>query len=76
MEMMLNTLVQYVDTAMVGNLGEVAIAAVGISNSPMMFLMGFCRPGGGAAAGCPFHRHEDDLQAHNAAQQSFLLGGS
>ncbi|NLN07649.1 MAG: MATE family efflux transporter [Firmicutes bacterium] len=78
MEMMLVTLVQYIDTAMVGNLGEVAIAAVGISNSPMMFLMGlFTALGVGATALVARSiGARDELQAHNAAQQSFLLGGS
>ncbi|HHX75385.1 MAG TPA: MATE family efflux transporter [Firmicutes bacterium] len=78
MEMMLNTLVQYVDTAMVGNLGEVAIAAVGISNSPMMFLMGFFTALGVGATALVARSigAGDELQAHNAAQQSFLLGGS
>ena len=78
MEMMLVTLVQYIDTAMVGNLGEVAIAAVGISNSPMMFLMGlFTALGVGATALVARSiGARDEMQAHNAAQQSFLLGGS
>lgn len=40
LEMFMNTLVQYVDTFMVGQLGPIAIAAVSLSSSPMWLIMG------------------------------------
>ena len=51
MEMLLSTMVQFVDTVMVGSLGEVAIASVGINNTPMWVLMGmFASLGVGSTA--------------------------
>ncbi len=75
-EMFLNTLVQFVDTAMVGSLGAVAIAAVGVSNSPMWMLMGiFAALGVGSTALVARHVGARQLEdANRTAQQSLFLG--
>ncbi|HAE43902.1 MAG TPA: hypothetical protein DCG34_13465, partial [Clostridiales bacterium] len=41
MEMLMQTLLGVADTAMVGTLGGVAIAAVGLSDNPLMVMMAF-----------------------------------
>ncbi len=75
-EMFLSTLVQFVDTAMVGGLGEVAIAATGLSNSPVMLLNGlFAALGvGGTALVARFIGAGDVESANKVAQQSLLVG--
>lgn len=75
-EMFLTTLVQFVDTAMVGSLGEVAITAVGVSNSPMMLLNGlFAALGvGSTALVARFIGAGDRNSANKVAQQSLLMG--
>lgn len=76
MEMFLATLVQFVDTAMVGSLGPVAIAAVGVSNSPMWVLNGlFAALGvGSTALVARFIGGKDVESANKVAQQSLLMG--
>ncbi|NLC11846.1 MAG: MATE family efflux transporter [Firmicutes bacterium] len=78
MEMLLSTMVQFVDTVMVGSLGEVAIASVGINNTPMWVLMGmFASLGvGSTALVAQFIGAEDYESANKVAQQSFQLGAS
>ena len=75
-EMFLTTLVSFVDTAMVGSLGAVAIAAVGVSNSPMWLLNGiFAALGVGSTALVARSIGAKDLEtANKAAQQSLLAG--
>jgi putative MATE family efflux protein len=75
-EMFLATLVQFVDTAMVGSLGAVAIAAIGVSNSPMWLLMGmFAALGvGSTALVARFIGGKDIESANKVAQQSLLMG--
>lgn len=75
-EMFLATLVQFVDTAMVGSLGEVAIAAVGVSNSPMWLLNGmFAALGvGSTALVARFIGGKEIEKANKVAQQSLLMG--
>lgn len=41
-EMLMQTLLGFADMAMVGSLGAGAIAAVGLSDMPMMTAMSFC----------------------------------
>lgn len=75
-EMFLATLVQFVDTAMVGSLGQVAIAAVGVSNSPMWLLNGlFAALGVGSTALVARYIGGKDVESANkVAQQSLLMG--
>lgn len=75
-EMFLATLVQFVDTAMVGSLGPVAIAATGLSNSPMNLLNGlFAALGVGSTALVARFSGARDLESANkVAQQSLLVG--
>lgn len=75
-EMFLATLVQFVDTAMVGSLGEVAIAAVGVSNSPMWLLNGlFAALGVGSTALVARYVGGKEIEkANKVAQQSLLMG--
>ena len=75
-EMFLATLVQFVDTAMVGSLGAIAIAAVGVSSSPMWLLNGmFAALGvGSTALVARFIGARDRESANKVAQQSLLMG--
>lgn len=75
-EMFLTTLVSFVDTAMVGSLGAVAIAAIGVSNSPMWLLNGiFAALGVGSTALVARSIGGKDIDtANKAAQQSFFAG--
>lgn len=76
MEMFLSTLVQFVDTAMVGSLGSTAIAAVGVSNSPMWLLMGiFAALGVGSTALVARFVGARQIEDANAvARQSLFMG--
>lgn len=75
-EMFLNTLVQFVDTAMVGSLGAVAIAAVGINQTPMWMLMGmFAALGvGSTALVARFIGGRNLEDANRVARQSMFVG--
>ena len=75
-EMFLATLVQFVDTAMVGSLGAVAIAATGLSGSPLNLLNGlFAALGvGSTALVARFTGAGDRESANKTAQQSLLVG--
>src|SRR5690554_6285310 len=75
-EMFLATLVQFVDTAMVGGLGAVAIAATGLSNSPVMLLNGLfaALSVGSTALVARFTGARDMESANKVAQQSLLVG--
>jgi putative MATE family efflux protein len=75
-EMFLATLVQFVDTAMVGSLGQVAIAAVGISTTPMWIFMSlFSALGVGATALVARYVGAQNPDAANrVAQQAMLMG--
>lgn len=75
-EMFLATLVQFVDTAMVGGLGSVAIAATGLTNAPMNFLNGmFAALGvGSTALVARLIGGRDRESANKVAQQSLLMG--
>lgn len=75
-EMFLNTLVQFVDTAMVGSLGAVAIAAVGVSQTPMWMLMGiFAALGvGSTALVARFVGGKKLEDANQVARQSLFVG--
>ena len=74
-EMFLATLVQFVDTAMVGSLGQVAIAAVGISTTPIWVLMSiFSALGvGSTALVARFVGAKDYDSANKVAQQAMNL---
>lgn len=78
MEMFLATLVQFVDTAMVGSLGQVAIAAVGISTTPIWIMMSlFVALGVGTTAlVARFVGGKDHQSAAQVAQQSLLLAAT
>lgn len=75
-EMFLSTLVQFVDTAMVGGLGAVAIAASGLSHSPVMLINGiFAALGvGSTALVARFTGAREGESANKVAQQSLLVG--
>ncbi len=75
MEMFLATLVQFVDTAMVGSLGQVAIAAIGISTTPLWVCMSlFAALGvGSTALVARFVGGKDQQAANKVAQQSMLV---
>ena len=75
-ENFLATLVQFVDTAMVGGLGAVAIAATGLSNSPIMLLNGLfaALSVGSTALVARFTGARDKESANKVAQQSLLVG--
>ncbi|SHK03684.1 putative efflux protein, MATE family [Anaerobranca californiensis DSM 14826] len=76
LEMFMSTLVQFVDTAMVGQLGAVAISAVSLNTSPMWFITGiFTGVSVGATALVARYIGANKLgEANNAAKQSLILG--
>lgn len=74
-EMFLMTFKQIVDTAMVGRLGEEAVAAVGLAMSPMMLFMGFFAAigVGSTAVVARFIGGKDPEGAKRAGHQSLIL---
>ncbi len=74
-EMFLMTFKQIVDTAMVGRLGEEAVAAVGLAMSPIMLFMGiFAAIGvGSTAIVARFIGAKDPDGAQRAGHQSLIL---
>ncbi len=74
-EMFLMTFKQIVDTAMVGRLGEEAVAAVGLAMSPMMLFMGFFAAigVGSTAIVARFIGAKDHEGAQRAGHQSLIL---
>lgn len=74
-EMFLMTFKQIVDTAMVGRLGEEAVAAVGLAMSPMMLFMGFFAAigVGSTALVARFVGAKDHEGAKKAGHQSLIL---
>ncbi len=74
-EMFLMTFKQIVDTAMVGRLGEEAVAAVGLAMSPMFLFMGFFAAigVGSTALVARFIGAGDREGANRAGHQSLLL---
>ncbi len=75
LEMFLMTFKQIVDTAMVGRLGEEAVAAVGLAMSPMMLFMGFFAAigVGSTAIVARFIGAKDQEGAKRAGHQSLIL---
>lgn len=76
LEMFMNTLVQYVDTFMVSQLGPVAIAAITLSSSPMWLIMGvFTGVSVGTTALVARYVGAEDIgKANLVAKQSVILG--
>ena len=76
MEMFMATLVQFVDTAMVGQIGSVAIAAISLSSSPMWLIMGIFTgvSVGTTALVARYVGADEPLKAGEVAKQSVLLG--
>ena len=76
LEMFMNTLVQYVDTFMVGQLGPIAIAAISLSSSPMWLIMGvFTGVSVGTTALVARYVGAGDVgKANLVAKQSVILG--
>lgn len=76
LEMFMNTLVQYVDTFMVSQLGPIAIAAISLSSSPMWLIMGvFTGISVGTTALVARYVGAGDIaKANLAAKQSVILG--
>jgi putative MATE family efflux protein len=76
LEMFMSTLVQFVDTAMVGQLGAIAISAISLSTSPMWFIMGiFTGISVGATALVARYVGANEIaKANNAAKQSLIFG--
>ena len=74
-EMLLQTLMGVADTAMVGTLGGSAIAAVGLSDNPMMVMMAFFAAisVGTTALVARFIGGKDYQNANNTIKQSLYI---
>ncbi|QNO13687.1 MATE family efflux transporter [Alkalicella caledoniensis] len=75
-EMFMATLVQFVDTAMVGQLGPIAISAISLSSSPMWLIMGIFTgvSVGTTALVARYVGANEPTKAGEVAKQSILLG--
>ncbi len=75
-EMFMSTLVQFVDTAMVGRLGTVAVAAISLSSSPMWLINGiFTGLSVGSTALVARYVGANEInKANQAAKQSVIVG--
>ncbi|OGO78727.1 MAG: hypothetical protein A2Y23_08605 [Clostridiales bacterium GWB2_37_7] len=76
MEMTMQTLLGFADMAMVGSLGAVAIAAVGLGDAPIMTLMGvFAALSTGTTALVARHiGAKENEKATETARQSLIIG--
>ncbi|MFZ5354524.1 MAG: MATE family efflux transporter [Bacillota bacterium] len=76
MEMMMQTLLSFADMAMVGSLGAVAIAAVGLGDTPIFTLMAiFAALGTGTTAVVARYIGANEFEkAKDAARQSIIMG--
>lgn len=75
LEMMMQTLLGFADMAMVGSLGSAAIAAIGLSDMPMMTAMaGFAAISVGTTAlVARYIGAKEQIMANNVAKQSLII---